>query len=229
MRDAYCAIRRGTICETIVTKIKICGITNREDALLAIHLGVDAVGFIFANSPRRVEPEMVRELVELLPPFISGVGVFVDEDGTKVGEIARTCGLTTLQFHGQESASYCGEFRQKVIKAFRIKDKSTLGEATQYQNEVDACLLDTYSPSAHGGTGRVFDWRIATEFKELGLPVILSGGLNHENVEEAIREVRPYGVDVSSGVEERPGKKNPEKLRNFVGAVRRTDESLRSA
>ena len=204
-------------------KIKICGITNTEDALWAINLKVDALGFIFTDSPRRVKPEIVQEIVELLPPFISSVGVFVNEDREKVKEIAERCCLTTLQFHGEESPSYCEEFKQKVVKAFRVKDKSVLKKATQYKDKVDAYLLDTYSPSKYGGTGKTFDWRIAKEIKEFGLPIILSGGLNPENIREAISEVEPYGVDVSSGVEERPGKKNLEKLINFVRIVRETD------
>jgi len=204
-------------------KIKICGITNTEDALWAINLKVDALGFIFADSPRRVEPEIVQGIIELLPPFISSVGVFVNEDRKKVEEIAESCGLTTLQFHGEESPSYCEEFKQKVVKAFRIKDKSVLKKIPQYQDKIDAYLLDTYSPFAYGGTGKTFDWRIAKEIKEFGLPIILSGGLNPENIREAISEVEPYGIDVSSGVEERPGKKNLEKLINFVRIVRETD------
>ncbi len=127
----------------MMTKIKICGITNKKDALWAIDLKVDALGFIFAERPRRVKPEIVQEIIELLPPFISSVGVFVDEDKRKVEEIAESCGLTTLQFHGQESPSYCGEFNQKVVKAFRVKDKSVIKKAAQYQGKVDAYLLGT--------------------------------------------------------------------------------------
>ena len=206
-------------------KIKICAITNKEDALWAVDLKVDALGFIFADSPRRVKPEIVQGIIELLPPFISSVGVFVNEDRKKVEEITESCGLTTLQFHGQESPSYCEGFKQKIVKALRIENKDILKKAVQYKDKVDAYLLDTYSPFAYGGTGKTFDWRIAKEIKEFGLPIILSGGLNPENIREAISEVEPYGVDVSSGVEERPGKKNMEKLINFVRIVRETDES----
>ncbi|TKJ48165.1 N-(5'-phosphoribosyl)anthranilate isomerase [Candidatus Aerophobetes bacterium Ae_b3a] len=204
-------------------KIKICGITNKEDAGWAVDLKVDALGFIFADSPRRVKPEIVQEIIKLLPPFISSVGVFVNEDREKVEEITESCGLTTLQFHGQESPSYCEGFKQKIVKAFRIKDKSVLKKAAQYQGKIDAYLLDAYSPFAYGGTGKTFDWHIAKEIKKFGLPIILSGGLNPENIREAISEVEPYGVDVSSGVEERPGKKNLKKLKNFVRIVRETD------
>ena len=204
-------------------KIKICGITNKEDALWAVNLKVDALGFIFADSPRRVKPEIVQGIIELLPPFISSVGVFVNEDRKKVEEITESCGLTTLQFHGQESPSYCEGFKQKIVKALRIENKDILEKAVQYKDKVDAYLLDTYSPSKYGGTGKTFDWCIAKEIKEFGLPIILSGGLNPENIREAISEVEPYGVDVSSGVEERPGKKNMEKLINFVRIVRETN------
>lgn len=204
-------------------KIKICGITNKEDALWAVNLKVDALGFIFADSPRRVEPEIVQKIIELLPPFISSVGVFVNEDRKKVEGIAESCGLTTLQFHGQESPSYCEGFKQKIVKALRIENKDILKKAAQYQDKVDAYLLDTYSPSKYGGTGKTFDWSIAKEIKKFGLPIILSGGLSPENIKEAISEVEPYGIDVSSGVEERPGKKNMEKLINFVRIVRETN------
>ena len=204
-------------------KIKICGITNKEDALWAVNLRVDALGFIFTESPRRVKPEIVQGIIRLLPPFISSVGVFVNEDREKIEEIAESCGLTTLQFHGQESPSYCEGFKQKIVKALRIENKDILEKAVQYQNKIDAYLLDTYSPFAYGGTGKTFDWSIAKEIKEFGLPIILSGGLNPENIREAISEVEPYGVDVSSGVEERPGKKNMEKLINFVRIVRETN------
>ncbi len=214
---------RSTIYETM-TKIKICGITNKEDALWAINLKVDALGFIFADSPRRVKPEIVQGIIELLPPFISSVGVFANEDRKKVEEITESCGLTTLQFHGEESPSYCEGFKQKIVKAFRIKNKNILKKAAQYQDKVDAYLLDTYSPLKYGGTGKTFDWPIAKEIKKFGLPIILSGGLDPENIREAISEVEPYGVDVSSGVEEKPGKKNLEKLINFVRIVRETDE-----
>ena len=209
-----------------MVKIKICGITNKEDALRAIKLKVDALGFIFANSPRRVDPKIVQKIIELLPPFISSVGVFVNKDREKVKKIAESCHLTTLQFHGEESPSYCQGFRQKVIKAFRIKDKNVLKKIPQYQDKVDACLLDAYSPFKYGGTGKIFNWDVVREVKKLRIPIILSGGLNPDNVEEAINKVRPYAVDVSSGVEKKPGKKDPEKLRNFVKIVREIDESL---
>jgi len=210
-----------------MTRIKICGITNKEDALKAAHLGVDALGFVFAHSPRRVIPGMVQEIAQLLPPFISRVGVFVNEDKEKVKKIANSCHLTTLQFHGEESPSYCLGFREKIVKAFSIRDASVLEKIPEYK--VDAYLLDSYSPSRYGGTGKTFDWDIARKIKEFGVPIILSGGLDPDNVKEAIKRVRPYAVDVSSGIEARERKKDPEKLKSFVMKVREADELFKSA
>lgn len=170
---------------------------------------------------------MVQEIAQLLPPFISRVGIFVNEDKEKVEKIAKSCHLTTLQFHGEESPSYCQGFREKIVKAFSIKDTSVLEKIPEY--EVDAYLLDSYSPLRYGGTGKTFDWDIAREIKEFGVPIILSGGLNPDNVKEAIERVRPYAVDVGSGVEAREGKKDPEKLKSFVRAVRGANELFTSA
>ncbi len=206
-------------------KIKICGITNERDALWAEKLGVDALGFIFAESPRRVYPRAVEKIISFLPPFISRVGVFVNEDKEKVREIAQICSLTSLQFHGEESPSYCQEFKEwKVIKSFRVKDEEILKEIPQYK--VDAYLLDTYSVNKHGGTGRTFNWEIAQKVKKLGVPIILSGGLNLENITQGITKVKPYAVDVSSGVEKEPRKKDHQKLKDFVKKIRRQDGFL---
>jgi len=200
-------------------RIKVCGITNERDALWAAGLGVDALGFIFAESPRRVHPEVVKKIVLLLPPFVSRVGVFVNEDEEKVMKIARTCSLTSLQFHGEEPPSYCEKFKGwKVIKAFRVKDERILKEILSYK--VDAYLLDTYSADKRGGTGKTFNWEIAKKVSSLGVPVILSGGLNPENVVQAIVKVKPYAVDVNSGVEKEKGEKDYQKLKDFVRKVR---------
>jgi len=200
-------------------KIKICGITNERDALWAVKLGVDALGFIFAESPRRVHPGAVKKIVSLLPPFISRVGVFVNEDRERVRDVARTCSLTSLQFHGEEPPSYCREFNEwKVIKSFRVKDEGVLKEIPRYK--ADAYLLDTYSIGKQGGTGKTFDWEIAKEVRRFGVPIILSGGLNPGNVVQAIIKLRPYAVDVSSGVEKERGVKDYQKLRDFIKKVR---------
>ena len=199
------------------TKIKVCGITNIEDALLASSLGVDALGFVFAESKRRITPENAKKIIDTLPPSILKVGVFVNEKEKTVKELAKICGLDALQFHGDESPEYTQKFKQIVIKSFRVKDEDSLKVLSSYK--VSAYLLDTYSQKAYGGTGEVFNWDLAVKTKQFG-PIILAGGLNPDNIEEAIRKVKPYAVDVSSGVESSPGKKDKHKLEEFVKRVR---------
>ncbi|MBE0479322.1 phosphoribosylanthranilate isomerase [Candidatus Aerophobetes bacterium] len=203
-----------------MVKIKICGITNKEDAFLAVNLGVDALGFIFAKSPRQIAPEEAKRIIKKLPPFVDRVGVFVNEEPQKVLQIARFCLLSTCQFHGDESPSYCEEFPYKLIKSFFVKDEVP-DNILDYEGRVDACLLDTFSSAKRGGTGKVFNWEIARKVKMPGLPLILSGGLTPDNVAEAIDKVRPYAVDVASGVEDAPGKKSRNKLQKFIEIVRR--------
>lgn len=200
-----------------MVRVKICGITNREDALLAAELGADALGFVFAPSPRRVTPSQAKEIIKALPCFIDPVGVFVNEKVSRVKDIAEFCRLSTLQFHGDESAKYCNCFPYKVIKSFSIKDRPP-PKISEYR--VDAYLLDTFFEGKKGGTGKTFQWEIAVEIRRSGFQVILSGGLTVDNVKEAIRKVKPYAVDVSSGVEESPGKKSEKKLRKFIQTVR---------
>jgi phosphoribosylanthranilate isomerase len=203
-----------------MTKIKICGITNIDDAVTAANLGADMLGFVFyKKSKRYIEPHKVREIVNELPPSIGRVGVFVDEDADAVRDIAVESGLNMLQFHGDEAAEYCRLFNDyKTIKAFRIKDRLSLKGINAY--DVDYYMLDTYSEAAKGGTGKSFDWKIVTDFEFLR-PIILSGGLTVETIARAIQEVAPYGVDVSSGVEERPGKKDIKLMTKFIDTVRR--------
>lgn len=201
-------------------KIKICGITNKKDALDAAELGVDMLGFIcYKKSKRYVEPKIIRDIVNELPPGIAKVGVFVDEDAGKVLEIAEDCAFDILQFHGDESPEYCARFKDsyKIIKAFRIKDKDSLKNINNY--DVDYYLLDAHSDNAKGGTGLSFDWKLIESY-EILKPVILSGGLNPENVTRAIQSVAPYGVDVSTGVEKQPGRKDLVLLKKFVEKVR---------
>jgi len=193
----------------------VCGITNIEDALAAQALGADAIGLVFAKSSRRVEKERARKIVHALPPFVHLVGVFVDEEKGVVEEIADFCRLTVLQFHGAESPEYCAGFARPVIKAFRISQREDIERMEPYQGKVSAFLLDTYHPVLAGGTGQTFDWAMAKEAVKIG-PIILAGGLNPDNVEAAIRAVRPYAVDVSSGVEMSPGKKDHDKIRLFI-------------
>ncbi len=203
-----------------MTWIKICGITNIEDSLNAASLGIDALGFIFAPSPRRVDPRIVREISRSLPTSILKVGVFVNQDFSVVEEIAAFCCLTTLQFHGDESQEYCRKFSLPVIKAIRIKNLTSLRDVEKYSGV--SILLDTYSPIQAGGTGNLFPWEIALRLKEKR-DFILSGGLTPLNVGEAIRKVKPWGVDVSSGVESFPGKKNPLKMMEFMKEVKKAD------
>jgi phosphoribosylanthranilate isomerase len=204
------------------TKIKICGITNLPDARLAFELGADALGFIFyPKSPRYIPVSKAADICNALPPFVAKVGVFVDELEFEIEKALSECLLNALQFHGDEPPGFCQKFAAKSIKAIRVRDESSLRAAAEY--DVDALLLDTYTDAERGGTGKTFDWSLALKAKvTLAPPIILSGGLTATNVQEAIRKVRPYAVDVSSGVEREPGKKDPEKLRRFIELVKAT-------
>jgi phosphoribosylanthranilate isomerase len=201
-------------------RVKICGITNLEDALLAADLGAHALGFIFyPKSPRSVRPEVARDIINNLPPFVMTVGVFVDEEAEAVRAIAETAGLDWVQLHGKEPPDYCCELKRRVIKGFRVKDASSLSLLPAYRESVQAFLLDTYKAGTAGGTGVTFDWELARKAGELG-PIILAGGLTPANVAQAIHAAQPAGVDVASGVEAAPGKKDPGKLREFFEAVK---------
>lgn len=206
-----------------MTRIKICGITNKIDALAAAELGVDMLGFVFyKNSKRYVDPRTAEDIINELPPSIRRVGVFVDETRDDVCRIAQDVFLDTLQFHGDETPAYCASFgnKYKVIKAFRLKDKEDLKKINDYGT--DFYLLDTYKRDSIGGTGATFDWKILKDF-EILKPVILSGGLTPGNVGSAIKEIAPFGVDVSTGVENSPGKKDPALMKKFVENVRKLD------
>jgi phosphoribosylanthranilate isomerase len=195
-------------------KVKVCGMTNLKDALVAVEEGADAVGFIFyKKSPRSVTMKLVREIILELPPFVDTVGVFVDETAEQINKIADNCNLDLIQLHGNESAAFCKRMRRRVIKAFRVKDMQSVKKLSSYQ--VSGFLLDTFSESLHGGTGKVFDWNLALPAKKIG-PVIMAGGLTANNVQQAIRQVRPYGVDVCSGVESQPGIKDHKKIKAFL-------------
>jgi len=202
-----------------VPRIKVCGITRQTDALYAASLGADAVGFVLAKSPRRVGPQMVREMSLSLPPFVNTVGVVVDMDLEALREMASFLKLDWLQLHGNESPEYCKALDLKILKAIRVKDRQSIEAMAAYEGCVKGFLLDTYVEGKPGGTGKTFDWSLVKEAKRHG-PIILSGGLTAESVREAIDVARPYGVDVSSGIETAPGIKNHEKLRRFVAEVR---------
>jgi phosphoribosylanthranilate isomerase len=195
-------------------KVKICGITNMEDALFAAECGADALGFIFhSKSPRSITPETAAAIIAKLPPLIMTVGVFVNEVPGQMRETLEMTGIKALQLHGEEPPEACGIWTP-VIKSFRVSDFVDLKLLEQYRN-ASALLLDTFSNAEYGGTGRIFNWDIAVEAKAMGR-IILAGGLTPENVEEAVRRVRPYAVDVSSGVEAEKGRKDLKKVREFI-------------
>ena len=201
------------------TRVKICGITNAADAEQAIAAGADALGLNFyGKSPRYLALGQAARIARPLPPFILRDGVFVNATAELVQQAIMECGLGMVQFHGDETPQFCAQFGIMSMKAFRIRDAGSLKEMAKYQT--DAYLLDAWSGELAGGTGKQFDWALANEAKRLGKPIFLAGGLTPENVAEAVRRVRPFGVDVSSGVESSPGKKDPEKVRAFINAVR---------
>jgi phosphoribosylanthranilate isomerase len=197
-------------------KVKICGITDYEEASIAVELGVDALGFIFAESPRQITPQKARAIVRDIPPFVKTVGVFVNQTPVAIREFINYCGLDLVQLHGDESPEICLELMPYTIKALRIKDESSAQASVTYYGKVRGLLLDTYSEEMAGGTGKTFDWGLALKIKKLQIPIILSGGLAPSNIREAIRTVEPYAVDVNSGVEESPGKKSPELLKELM-------------
>ena len=202
-----------------MVRVKVCGITSKEDALLAVKLGADALGFIFAPSPRFVMPEVVRSIICDLPPLVQTIGVFVNEDPKRIKEIIRFCGLDLVQFHGDESPEVCEEFMPRAIKAIRLKNKSIIEDTGPYLGKVRALLFDTYSRKRSGGTGKTLDWGMAVRARQARIPIILAGGLNPGNNEDSILNVRPFAVDVNSGVEERPGKKSPVLMREMMEKI----------
>jgi len=200
-------------------RVKICGITQYEDAHTAVGLGVDALGFNFyPGSPRFVEPRVARDIIRRLPPFVAKVGVFVDEDPAKVREVAEYTGIDTLQLHGSETPEYCAQFTQSVVKAFRVARDLPRPDYDAYP--VSGYLLDTWDAASKGGTGRTFDWTIAREACVSHANIILAGGLGPSNLQEALEAVRPYAVDLNSGVEVKPGVKNPHKMGDAIRIVR---------
>ena len=200
-------------------KVKICGITRAPDALAAVESGADALGFMFyKESPRCVSLSVAADIIRQLPPFVVKVGVFVNAAEDLVMRAIGECGLNLLQFHGDEPPEYCLQFGVMSMKAFRIRDAESLKRLPEYRT--DAWLLDAYVPDQPGGTGTTFNWDLAVEAVRLGRPVFLAGGLTPENVGEAVRRVQPYAVDVSSGVETAPGKKDAGRIRRFIAAAR---------
>lgn len=197
-----------------MVKVKICGNTTLDDAIAAVQGGADAVGFIFyRKSPRAVEPKAAADIIARLPPFVVPVGVFVNEDLAVVRRIMEECRIPLAQLHGDEPPQYCLELGRPVIKAIRVRDQRDLERLALYQ--VSGFVLDAFVEGVPGGTGVTVDWDLVSEAQMLG-PIILAGGLTPDNVVEAVRRVRPYGVDVSSGVEASPGVKDHAKVRAFI-------------
>lgn len=203
-------------------RVKICGITSREDAWAAVEAGADALGFIFVKgTPRYIEPEAAAAITAELPPFMTTVGVFVDRTPEEIEQIVGASGLSLAQLHGNESAPDCRRLRIPFVKAIRVQSERDL-ETLRIYSEARAFLLDTYVAGQPGGTGRSFPWEIAAKAARQAR-VILSGGLTPDNVALAVTQVRPYAVDVSSGVETCPGRKDHRKVREFIEQARQAD------
>jgi len=210
-------------------RVKFCGITTIEDRDKAITAGADAIGIVFfKDSPRFVRLEKAEKITKDIPPFVSAVGVFVNEDLGFIEECVERCDLDAVQIHGDEDVSYCLKFKGlklkgvKLIKGIRVKDKESLSIIENCPS--DAILLDAYKKGMYGGTGKGFDLSLAAIAKEYGKNIIISGGLNPDNVYRIIKDVKPYGVDVSSGIESSPGSKNIELMERFIEEVRRAEK-----
>ena len=207
-----------------MTFIKICGITNVDDALAAVAAGADALGFNFYKpSPRYVSPQTTRDIVAKLPLSVLTVGVFVNEELQSVRKIANEANVAALQLHGDESPEYCRELGKDryVIKTFAVASDFDVKKIRPYEVEgVEAIMLDTKHNSLRGGTGRIFDWSVAKKVNEFVPKLFLAGGLSPENIEEAIATVRPYAIDACSALEDEPGRKNRERMRAFVEMAR---------
>ena len=202
-----------------MTKIKICGFTNAEVARAAALAGADAIGLTFYNpSPRNVSIDVARWIVAALPPFVNRVGLFVNANPSQIDEILAEVSLDTLQFHGDETPADCEQYQMPFIKAVRVTTETNLQQVAADFSAASALLLDAYNPTAYGGTGESFDWSLAKV--DIGLPIILAGGLVEANVAEAIAQVNPYAVDTSSGVESTKGVKDIDKIRRFISKVR---------
>ena len=200
-------------------KVKICGVTNAADALAAAGAGADMIGLNFyEGSPRHITLATAVEIHRALPPFVLRVGVFVNPTEAIVLRTLGECGLSLLQFHGDEPSRFCTQFGAMSLKAFRIQNAASLANLENYQT--DAFLLDAHSKSGLGGTGETFNWNLAVEAQRFNKPIFLAGGLTPENVADAVRQVRPFAVDVSSGVESAPGKKDLARVKAFIAAAK---------
>ncbi|MFA5177692.1 MAG: phosphoribosylanthranilate isomerase [Candidatus Omnitrophota bacterium] len=203
-----------------MVKVKICGVTNLEDALAALFSGADAIGFVFyKNSPRFIEPLKARNISRILPKKILRAGVFVNAPGIKVKQAAKLCNLDILQFHGDESPGYCGQFPgYKVVKAFKVAGKIDLAKIKKYKTY--GYLFDAFSKNQAGGTGKNFNWNLLKNIDKISGQVFLAGGLNSRNVKSAVKRLHPDWVDASSSLESRPGKKDHKKIQQFVKSAK---------
>lgn len=201
------------------TRVKICGITRIEDALAAVGHGCDAIGLVFyPPSPRYVAPEQARAIAAALPPFVQAVGLFVDATPEEVRAVLAVVRLDLLQFHGDETPEYCRQFGVPYMKAVRVRPETNLLQYAAAYTDAKALLLDTYVSGTPGGTGQTFDWAVIPG--DLPKPVVLAGGLNASNVSEAIKQCRPYAVDVSGGVEREKGIKDADKIAAFMRGIK---------
>jgi phosphoribosylanthranilate isomerase len=200
-------------------RVKVCGITRDEDAKAAVRAGVDAIGFVFwPHSPRYIDPESARRIAANIPPFVCIVGVYVDPDAAWVEETMQAVKLNLLQFHGDETPEFCNQFSHSYIKAIRVKQDTDLLQYAERYHSAKGLLLDTYAESMPGGTGHAFDWHLIPQ--HLPLPLVLSGGLNPNNVAMAIEQIQPWAVDVSSGVEASKGIKDEKRIFAFMQGVK---------
>jgi len=207
----------------MTTRIKICGITNRADAEKAAEMGASAIGFVFADSPRRIKPPVAREISQALPPFISKIGVFVNEDISTIKELYEYCRLDAVQLHGDEHIEYIKSLTVPFIKAFKVNGKEVIRRIEEFG--LRYFLLDTFDKNLSGGTGKSFNWQIANRASRFG-KIILSGGLNPDNIREALEIVNPYAVDISSGVEKSPGLKDYQKMETLINKVQLWDNRI---
>ena len=202
----------------MITKVKFCGITNLLDAISAAELGADALGFVYyPKSPRFISPKNAKEIIKKLPPFISMVGLFVNQSKSEVEEVIKDCPLNLLQFHGDENESFCKQYNLPYIKAITMKSDVDLLKCIQEYNSAKALLLDTFSKVARGGSGEVFDWKMIPP--NTLKPIIVAGGLTPDNVQTLLEVISPYGVDVSSGIEINKGLKDYKLMKKFILGV----------
>lgn len=206
------------------TRVKICGVTRKQDAVAAAWAGADAIGFVFYEpSPRYVTPDAARDLVNALPAFVSATGLFVNPEAQFVESVLSQVPLDLLQFHGDETPEFCDSFGMRWIKAVRVRQSSDIADAFRDYCHASGLLVDAWDPDKYGGTGQAFNWSLIPDSRPL--PLILAGGLASDNVSRAVAQVRPWAVDVSGGVERSKGIKDVEKITDFINEVHRVDET----